>query len=40
MDFEKNEVLGWLVCPIEFREKWEPVFRLMIESIEFIGVNE
>jgi len=31
------ELLGWFICPAEVKDKWEPLARQMIQSIEMAG---
>jgi hypothetical protein len=33
-DFSDTELLGWFVCPLERKDKWEPLVREMIRTVQ------
>ena len=33
-DLPGLELLGWFICPVQIKEKWEPLFRQIMQSIE------
>jgi len=35
-DLPDMELLGWFICPIDVKDKWEPLARQMIQSIELV----
>jgi hypothetical protein len=34
MDFPELELLGWFICPVELKDKWEPLMREMIQTLQ------
>lgn len=39
-DLLDTGLFGWITCPIELQEKWEPLLREMIQSIEVLSREE
>ena len=39
-DLSDRELLGWFMCPIHLQEKWEPIVRQMIQSIEITETGD
>jgi len=39
-DLPEGELFGWFTCPIDSKEKWEPLVRQMIQTIKPIYINE
>lgn len=36
-DLPDKELLGWFSCPVELKDKWEPLMRQMAQTIDVIA---
>lgn len=39
-DLPDMELLGWFICPVDLQEKWEPLIRQMVQTIEIVEKGE